>query len=270
MNWNTFLTLLLLSLTCSSSTFLTNPVSAASKAKGLDNFSDSTAMAQFRVGCITTADRPRSQKVDPDPDLDGERFVRVLRQKLPLERHMGYVVIVQNYDLRNVATDTSGFAISNCDPGGPQPFTVDTRTAWGSVSKLITTAVVASLAEDSNQLNLGDRFASHVPNRWQVHRQFENVTFAQLLGHRAGLRRSSGVPLRERLANRFPDDPPVGDRSYSNTGHGIAGRMAMRAVLSIQVQNWEQQHAHDRQQAYDDAFIEWSSDYYIRFTNQKV
>ena len=69
---------------------------------------------------------------------------------------MGYVVIVQNSALRNVATDTSGYAISNCDPGGPEAFTVDTRTAWGSVSKLITTAVVANRAQESNQVSLGE------------------------------------------------------------------------------------------------------------------
>lgn len=217
--------------------------------------------------CTVSQNKPRSKKVDPDRNLDGERFVEVLREMLPLDEHMGYVVIVQNSALRNVATDTSGYAISNCDPGGPEAFTVDTRTAWGSVSKLITTAVVANRAQESNQVSLGDRFAPHIPNRWRLHSRFTEVTFAQLLGHRAGLRRSSGVDLRTRLATTN-NDPPVGERSYSNTGHGIAGRMIMIATGNSQ--GWESQYANAPQQEYDDWFNSWASLLYLGFAESQV
>lgn len=217
--------------------------------------------------CAVSRNKPRSKKVDPDPNLDGERFVEVLREMLPLDEHMGYVVILQNSALRNVATDTSGYAISNCDPGGPEAFTVDTRTAWGSVSKLITTAVVANRAQASNQVSLGDRFAPYMPNRWRLNSRFRDVTFAQLLGHRAGLRRSSGVGLRTRLATTN-NDPPVGERSYSNTGHGIAGRMIM--IATGDSQGWERQYANAPQQEYDDQFNSWASLLYLGFAESQV
>ena len=66
-----------------------------------------------------------------------------------------------------------------------------------------------------------------------------------------GLRRSSGVDLRTRLATTN-NDPPVGERSYSNTGHGIAGRMIMIATGNSQ--GWESQYANAPQQEYDDWF----------------
>lgn len=246
-------------------------------------------------------DRPRSQKVDADPNLDGNRFLEILREQMPLSKHMGYVVSVQNADLRNVVWDASGYAISNCDPDGSQPFTIDTPTAWGSVSKLITASAVARLAQDSDQVDLGDRFGPHIPDRMTLDPKFKDVTYAQLLGHRAGLRRSSGVGLRKRLADtseyppeassiaddfkarcppgedNSPDgkdytgvDPQVGVRCYSNTGAGIAGRTILRAVSPEDTQTWENQHARDSIQTYDNDFKEWSSRRYLEAVKNLV
>lgn len=252
--------------------------------------------------CIVDANRPRDQKVDADPNLDGNRFIEVLREKLPLSKHMGYVVSLQNSGLRNVAWDASGYAISNCDPDGPQPFTIDTATAWGSVSKLITAAVVAKLAQDSDQVALGDRFGLYIPNRMGLNPKFADVTFAQLLGHRAGLRKSANSNLRTRLEETYPYppeaadvakafegkcpprnkdkspdgkayknvDPEVGIRCYSNSGAGLAGRMMMRAVNPTGAQAWEQQNAQASDDVYDEEFKKWSSLLYLGFTDSQV
>lgn len=253
--------------------------------------------------CTVNVNRPRDQKIDADPNLDGDRFIEVIREKLPLSKHMGYVVSLQNSNLRNVAWDASGYAISNCDdPEDGQPFTIDTATAWGSVSKLITATVVAKLAQDSDQVDLGDRFAPYIPDRWNLDAKFDNVTFAQLLGHRAGLRRSAGSNLQTRLEETYPYppeasvvardfigkcpprnkenspdgkaygdvDPEVGIRCYSNSGAGIAGRMMMRAINPNGAQAWEQQNAQTSDNNYDEEFKKWSSRLYLDLTGSQV
>jgi CubicO group peptidase (beta-lactamase class C family) len=274
MNWKSILAPLAVSFVIILSGFFPGSAIAANQTSVVthrelrNDIQNSSLIAD--ANCEVAFPKPRNQKIDPDPNLDGKRFVKILRDKLPLDEHMGYIVVLQNSDLRNVAWDASGYAISNCDPDGPQAFTVDTRTAWGSVSKLITASVVANLAQDSDQVDLSDRFAPYMPNRWSLNPKFQQVTFAQLLGHRAGLRKSAGAPLRERLAKTFSDDPPVGKHSYSNTGAGIAGRMIMRAVSPGGAQAWERQHIRDSQQDYDDEFNKWASFYYLGFADSKV
>ena len=253
--------------------------------------------------CTVNSDRPRNEEIGADPNLDGDRFIEVIREKLPLSKHMGYVVSLQNSDLRNVAWDASGYAISNCDdPEEGQPFTIDTATAWGSVSKLITATVVTKLAQDSDQVDLGDRFAPYVPDRWNIDAKFNDVTFAQLLGHRAGLRKSADSNLRTRLEKTYPYpsgasavaeefknrcpprnkdnspdgkaygnvDPEVGVRCYSNSGAGIAGRMMMRAINPGGAQAWEQQNARTSDNNYDEEFKKWSSLLYLGLTDSQV
>ena len=154
----------------------------------------------------------------------------------------GYAATLTDRFGRRVATIQNGLARTSCDEGGERAFDANSKTPWGSVGKLITTAAVLKAA-DINGVNLDDPLENYLPHRWRnlLHTRYkygENgsgpLTLRLLLQHRGGFRHSScGYTARERLVtgdalqcvgddpNPTPPPPAVGLRSYSNMSLGI-------------------------------------------------
>jgi CubicO group peptidase (beta-lactamase class C family) len=138
---------------------------------------------------------------------------------------MGYVVLLQGSAGTIIAEANYGYARTPCEAAGAQPYTRETQTAWGSVTKMLTTAAVIDKTERSVR-RLEETMHEFLPKRWrpEVHADHRVVTIRHLLSYQSGFAQKApeGVykeDLLERL--RRPAEKPVGSRAYSNESFSI-------------------------------------------------
>ena len=138
----------------------------------------------------------------------------------------GYAVFLRGKAATIIAKATYGYARTPSEERGVQPFNGRTQTAWGSVTKMITTAAVIDKTERSNTRSLDEKMIDFLPERWRkhVHKGHRDVTIRHLLSYQSGLGMNAppGVDnkdILQRLSN--PPEKKVGKRKYSNVTFGI-------------------------------------------------
>lgn len=186
------------------------------------------AGAQVRCGI------PLPQKTEVERstgNLDTAAFLNVVGRRLG-GRFKGYAVIFTGAAGQRLGFRRAGWAVDPCDNSGPTRFDLNTETAIGSVTKLLTT--VAALKVTTDSVRFGTPFTTYLPFRWDTHSYWDTVDIADLLRHQAGFRPSwEGEPIWERLTKGREISDPPGTRRYSNSSmgvfHFIYARWAFRA-----------------------------------------
>jgi CubicO group peptidase (beta-lactamase class C family) len=118
---------------------------------------------------------------------------------------------------------------------GGAPVVADTGFRLGSLTKLMTAALVLTLV-DRGKLGLDAPLVSALPEleAW-IDPRAAQISMRQLLGHTAGLgevspRELPGEEWREALAERPLWTPPGALWSYSNAGYGLVGEVIERVA----------------------------------------
>lgn len=107
-----------------------------------------------------------------------------------------------------LVTGAGGFARMPSD-GASSRFTPDTPMIIASVSKWVSALATMRLLQDRG-LSLDEPIGAYFPNEWQVEPYFQNLTFAQLLTHKTGIKTHGNGPMSiERIKAFFtqPIDP---------------------------------------------------------------
>jgi len=188
------------------------------------------AAAQMRCGV------PLAQKNEVErstANLDTQRFLDVVGRAFGA-KFKGYAVIFTGAAGKRLGFRRAGWAVDPCDDGQHKAFTLDTETAIGSVTKLLTTVAVLKVSNDP--VRLQRPLTAFLPFRWKqmAHPYYDTVTIADLLQHKAGFRRSGGGEhVASRLSKGRELNTPPGTRAYSNSSmgifHFIYARYAFRA-----------------------------------------
>ena len=135
--------------------------------------------------------------------------------------------------------------------GSPEKFTINDLVKMGSITKAMTSTMLATLVEDGTFINGWETTIAEVfPElRDEIHPDYRTVTLWQLVRHVGGV--PDHVPawwvshptlpiverryriLKENLAD--PPGSPIGEFSYSNAGYMVAAAMAEK----LTGQSWE-------------------------------
>jgi CubicO group peptidase (beta-lactamase class C family) len=126
---------------------------------------------------------------------------------------------------RIVAHITHGWAQSPCEAQGGRPFTLDTVTPWGSVTKMVTTAAVLNKIKRFDSKSLNDRMVDFLPLRWAPGCDgsgdcWRDVTVRHLMAYQGGFDGAVSGPYSTRLQSGTTERA-VGSRKYSNEMFGI-------------------------------------------------
>ncbi len=139
--------------------------------------------------------------------------------------------------------------------GSPEKVTLEDKFHIGSCTKSMTATLAAMLVEEGKiswTTTIGESFPDW---RGSIHRDYTNVTFEELLSHRAGVpgdlnkigvwshawQRSANPPMEQRVAlakellSREPEAKPGTKYIYANAGYTIAGVMIER----LEHHSWE-------------------------------
>ncbi len=156
-------------------------------------------------------------------NLDTARFFDVIEREMH-GRYKGYAVIFTGSAGRRLGFRRAGWALDPCENGtNGREFNLNTETAIGSVTKLLTTISALKATNDHVRLTMTP-ITTYLPFRWRnaAHPYYQTVTVADLLQHKAGFRRSGGGEhIASRLSNGRELDTPPGSRTYSNSSMGI-------------------------------------------------
>lgn len=180
-----------------------------------------TALAPAaQAACELPGRRPFEKSSKPRSGFDTAAFVDSAVADLG-QGLMGYAVLLQGKAGNVIGQANYGYARTPCEEGGVQPFTPRTQTAWGSVTKMITTAAVIDKIERSNARSLDEKMVGFLPERWrdEVHRERRDVTIRHVLSYQSGFRLKApeGVERRDLRARlSLPPEKAIGSRIYSN------------------------------------------------------
>jgi CubicO group peptidase (beta-lactamase class C family) len=130
-----------------------------------------------------------------NPVCDGGSCLKVCDVEKSIRRQLdgnvvGYAYLVGG---RFPKMGAGGLARTNAD-GEPVPFTPQTPITVASVSKLVT-AIAAMTVLDGNGVELSDGVGPYFPAEWNAAPYFQNVTFAQYLGQRSGIKDYGNVAM---------------------------------------------------------------------------
>jgi CubicO group peptidase (beta-lactamase class C family) len=165
---------------------------------------------------------PQKQAVErTTANLDTARFFERIARDMD-GKFKGYAVIFTGAAGKRLGFRRAGWAVDPCEPGmASRRFDLNTETAIGSVTKLLTTVAVLKARD---HVALGTPMTAYLPFRWKAaaHPYYDTVTIADLLQHKAGFRRSGGGEhVASRLAKGRELDTPRGTRDYSNSSMGV-------------------------------------------------
>jgi CubicO group peptidase (beta-lactamase class C family) len=142
-------------------------------------------------GCVTPA-------TDPAPSDALSRMAESLHNQLRGDV-VGYAFALGT---KPMVTGAGGLARIGAD-GGPTPFTPDTPMIIASVSKLVSALVTIRLLSDHG-LNVNSRIGPYFPSDWAVSPYIQNLTFAQLLSQKSGIKDFGNGPMSyQRLRGFF-------------------------------------------------------------------
>ncbi len=211
-----------------------------------------------------------------DPIIDASVFAETWRNVMD-DRGMGHAMILKGNQGEDVVVAETGWAVSPCDAKVPTAFKVNTQTKVGSVSKVITAVATLKAAEEGllgpNQGTIDDIEETvwpALPARWTLLPDFPALRWSEILGHRAGWRKNTGVPLRERLSIWDPNtDPPRGVWNYSNA-LGAAGLLLFSRIDPEGMAEFERVNFVTTDDAYEDDFRARSMEAYGKYIRQKI
>ncbi len=180
-----------------------------------------TTVAAASVFASSALAAPHKTEVElRTANLDTRKFLDHVEYHLN-GRFRGYAVVFTGASGKRLGFRRQGWALVPGDSStNGVPFTLDTETAIGSVTKLFTTALVLKSTHPSGA-SLDKPFTEYVPYRWQVntHPFFKTVSVRELLQHRGGFRKTGNQHISQRLAGGR--EQTESDRFYSNTSMGI-------------------------------------------------
>ncbi|MES2775151.1 MAG: serine hydrolase domain-containing protein [Bacteroidota bacterium] len=106
----------------------------------------------------------------------------------------------------------------------PTDMNTDIRFHTASVSKAITGAALLRALYHNKDFSLGTPFHTLLPRHWRVHQSITQLTFEQLLTHRAGFRFSGGglsyASLKENI-ERGINTADIGDPEYQGENFAV-------------------------------------------------
>lgn len=189
---------------------------------------------------LATVQPPATQACSvPDPgppvvvagnysSMDANAFIDHVVDELG-DDYMGYSVMLIGKNGGEMAKAKYGYARSPCDADGEQMFNHNTQVAWGSVTKVLTTALVIDKVERSSQ-TLDETMWSNLPADWRWEAIVNNsphmdVRVRDLLGQVSGFAGSTGIPMRERSTSVTLEKPIGWPRTYSNANFAIFAYM---------------------------------------------
>ena len=118
--------------------------------------------------------------------------------------------MLQNENGKRIVEAECGLARTSSEKDGQQRFTIRTKTAWGSVSKMVTFTAGMHRIETMQGQSLGltaspaspkpsliAPMKAFLPRRWRqtLHSGFEKVTIGMLMQHRAGFAKTASPPI---------------------------------------------------------------------------
>jgi CubicO group peptidase (beta-lactamase class C family) len=185
------------------------------------------AIAAATTDCSLASARPLTIESLPRDSIDTAKFVANVVNDLG-DDYMGYSAMLIGRGGTTIAAAKYGWARTACEAEGELRFNHNTQTAWGSVTKVLTTALAIDKVERSSQ-SLEEPMWENLPADWRAESIADNsphqaVTIRHLLSHRSGFATNSPLTLRER-ATSATLEKPIGTRDYSNANFAIFQRM---------------------------------------------
>ncbi|MCA9618416.1 MAG: beta-lactamase family protein [Myxococcales bacterium] len=176
--------------------------------------------------CTLPSTRPLSVDSLARSGIDTADFISDVVADLD-DDYMGYSAILIGTNGAEIATAKYGWARTRCEPEGERVFNHNTQTAWGSVTKVLTTALVIDKVERSSQ-TLDEAAWTNLPTAWRNDIVAANsphmaVRIRDLLSHMSGFAGSNGVPLLERITG--PLEKSLNTRIYSNANFTLFHHM---------------------------------------------
>jgi CubicO group peptidase (beta-lactamase class C family) len=217
------------------------------------------ATAQMRCG----VPMPSKQEIERSTArFDTRRFFDTVTPAFG-GRFKGYAVIFTDANGRRLGFRRAGWAVDPCDAGDPVPFTLNTETAIGSVTKLLTTVAVLKVSTDHMRLNRS--MTNFLPFRWRntAHDYYDTVSIADLLQHKAGFRFSGGGEhVASRLSKGRELPTPRGTRDYSNSSMGVFHFIYARYAFRAPYHQTEVDFQNAPDDAYNNAIQDKTSHYF--------
>lgn len=200
-------------------------------------------------------------------NLDTAAFFSTIRSEFD-RQFRGWAVIFTGNDGVRMGFYRRGWAVHPCDSdsNGGVPFDLNTETAIGSVTKLVTAVAALKVAPAGR---LSRPFTDFLPDRWQAiaHPYYETVSVRHLLNHQAGFRKGgNGEHITDRLRHGPELSTGLGTRVYSNTGFGLFHFIHAKWTNSPQSSLFEGLHRSDS----DDTYNREVQDMTSRIYNQEV
>jgi CubicO group peptidase (beta-lactamase class C family) len=209
------------------------------------------------------------------------KYAAVLRERFH-GKFAAYAAMLEDASGRRLYFRRAGWATSMCDDryrDRAANFTLDTKAAWGSVSKIITTAAVLAAIQDkargkpaSDKYDeVGRSMKSLLPIRWaaEMDASFEPVTIAHLLQHRAGFG-DSDDHARTRLRNGVELPTGVGARIYSNSSMGIFHFILAKLVEPELMRRREAELRDASDAAYDRLIQDTTAAVYVDYVQKRL
>ena len=183
-------------------------------------------------------------KEEPDiegPDM-GQALQGLLDQQVQEQGVLGMAMAVQLAD-GTVIGKASGYS----DPSRETPYSVDTRTLIGSLTKTFTAVVVMQLVEEG-KISLDDTLGTWFPDQPNA----DKITVRMLLSHTSGINNYLSSPnVRERASEEWApmdlvaeanklgpvDEPGGSDGFYSNTNFILLGLI----IEEVTGKSWDEE-----------------------------
>ncbi|MEM1034633.1 MAG: serine hydrolase domain-containing protein, partial [Myxococcota bacterium] len=176
--------------------------------------------------CSLSTRRPLTVDSTPRSGLDTAGFIADVVAQLD-DDYMGYSAMLIGKAGVEVASAKYGWARTRCEPSGERNFNHNTQTAWGSVTKVLTTALVIDKVERSSQ-SLDEEAWTNLPSAWRsdvvaTNSPHQAVRVRDLLSHMSGFAGSNGLTLRQRITG--PLEKSLSTRIYANANFSIFKHM---------------------------------------------
>jgi CubicO group peptidase (beta-lactamase class C family) len=144
------------------------------------------------------------------PVCDGNQCVKPCQFAKNLHKELDGYVVGYSFFVGTTpkSFEAGGYARTSAD--GSSNFTAKTKITVASVSKLVT-AIAAERILAKNSVKVTDTIEKYLPSDWKVSNYVKNLTFAQLLGQRSGIKDYGNV------ANDYATLKQFYEQSVSNS-----------------------------------------------------
>lgn len=180
---------------------------------------------------LVVVPKPRVFKKDTTPKLNIAKFGETVHAALK-DKVRGYALGLRQND-QHVLTLIWDW--SRTPEQGGQGWNLDTRMHVASVSKLMTAIVATKMLHDSGR-NFDTKIGEFLPDYWEQPTNSANVTFRQLLTHRAGFTIYDGDFLSFKRQIEQGASPGAGE-GYTNGSFSLVRVLVSTATGAVNP-NW--------------------------------